>query len=358
MHMKRIYFYRLCALAIFFLAGNFSASAKIWRVNNNAGVNADFTTLPAAVGSALVLSGDTLHIESSASIYAGGVNIFLNKKLVILGTGYFLTQNPKTQANTNPSTLHGESSPRGFIFLDAAASGTVLMGLDIGEIRIAAASNLVIARNNIKAIRLNANAAPGASDNILIYGNYISRGGNSIDQSGITFYFGQQDVTYTNFRIENNIIVERVEIPFITSGQIINNYIGDNFSATNCLIKNNYMTYPGVEGSNVVQYNILRNSNAVLAGTNGNFVAAESSVFNSTSIGQDAGFQLTAGSPGIGAGRDASNNPINIGPFGGGTSYVLSGMPPIPSIYLLSVPQNVPNGTSSINVTLSTISRN
>ncbi|MEO7445058.1 MAG: hypothetical protein ABIT96_01040 [Ferruginibacter sp.] len=356
--MKYIFLHRNLAIVCLLLSVNYSASAKIWRVNNNAGVNANFTSLPAAVASPLVMSGDTLHIESSASIYAGGVNIFLNKRLIILGTGYFLTQNPKTQANPNPSTLHGASSPRGYIFLDAAASGTVLMGLDIGELRIAAASNLVIARNNIKAIRLNANAAPGVSDNILIYGNYIYRGDNTIDQSGINFYFGQQDVTYTNFRVENNIIIERVEIPFITSGQILNNYIGPFFSATNCLIKNNYMTYGGAVGSNIFQYNIFSNNNAAITGFNGNLVAASSSVFIGTSIGQDAGFKLSGGSPAIGAGRDAANNPIDIGPFGGPSPYVLSGMPPIPSIYALSVPQNVPSGTSSMSVTLSTISRN
>jgi len=356
--MKFIYHFKSLAIATLLIAGHYAASARIWRINNNAGVNANYTTLQAAVGSNLVVSGDTLHIESSASIYAGGSNIFLNKRLIILGSGYFLTQNPKTQANPNPTKLHGASSPRGYIFLDAAASGTVLMGLDIGEIRIAAASNLVIARNNIKAIRLNANAAPGLSDNILITGNYLYRGENTIDQSGINYYFGQQDVTYTNFRVENNIIEERVEIPFITSGQIINNFIGPNFSATNCLIKNNYMTYGGVVGSNVFQYNIFSNTNAGITGTNGNFVAAASSVFVSTSTGQDAGFRLSASSPGIGAGRDAVNNPINIGPFGGASAYVLSGMPPIPSIYMLTVPQNVPSGTSSMNVTLSTISRN
>ena len=356
--MKFIYHLKFIAFACLLIAYHHTASAKIWRVNNNAGVNANFTTLQAAVSSSLVLSGDTLHIESSVAIYAGGSNIFLNKRLIILGAGYFLTQNPKTQANPNPSKLHGAGSPRGYIFLDAAASGTVLMGLDIGELRIAAASNLVIARNNVKAIRLNANAASGVSDNILITGNYIYRGDNTNDQSGITFFFGQLDVTYTNFRVENNIIEERVEIPFITSGQIINNFIGPNFSASNCLIKNNYMTYVGSVGSNVFQFNIFSNNNAAITGANGNFVAAASSVFVSTSTGQDGGFRLSATSPGIGAGRDAANNPINIGPFGGASPYVLSGMPPIPSIYLLTVPQNVPSGTSTMNVTLSTISRN
>lgn len=353
--MKLLYHFKLFIIAGLLITTTLPASAKIWPVNNNVGVNADFTSFATAVGSSSVLAGDTLHVESSATSYGqfGSINIF--KRLVILGTGYFLDQNAKTQANKNPSVFTDGNLGR--IYFDAAASGSVIMGMDIGELWIADASNLVISRNTIRMLFLNIQGAPGVSNNILITGNYFYRGPNSSDQSGITFYYGAADVQYNNLRIENNIIVERLQVPFITSGQIINNYIGDNFSASNCLIKNNYMTYAGGAGSNVVQYNIFRNSNAALAGVDGNFVADASTVFNGDAIGQDAGFQLRASSPAINAGRDAANNPVNIGPFGGASPYVLSGMPSIPSIYSLSVPQNVPNGTTTMTVTLSTISR-
>ncbi|HUR10478.1 MAG TPA: hypothetical protein VM012_03875, partial [Flavitalea sp.] len=43
--------------------------AKIWRLNNNAGVAADFTTLQSAHNSASVGNGDTLHLEGSPTSY-------------------------------------------------------------------------------------------------------------------------------------------------------------------------------------------------------------------------------------------------------------------------------------------------
>ena len=52
----------------------FCVHAKIWRVNNNTGVVADFTTFTAAVNSASVLSGDTIHIEPSATSYGASHN--------------------------------------------------------------------------------------------------------------------------------------------------------------------------------------------------------------------------------------------------------------------------------------------
>lgn len=64
--------------------------AKIWRVNNNLGVNADYTSLTAAVNDVVnVLAGDTLMVEASATGYG---NITVTRKLIIIGAGYFLTK--------------------------------------------------------------------------------------------------------------------------------------------------------------------------------------------------------------------------------------------------------------------------
>jgi hypothetical protein len=43
-----------------------AAEAKIWRVNNNAGVAADFTSVDAAVNHSSVVNGDTIHVEPTA----------------------------------------------------------------------------------------------------------------------------------------------------------------------------------------------------------------------------------------------------------------------------------------------------
>lgn len=324
-----------------------SVSAKIWRVNNNVGVTANFTTLSAAVSSASVLAGDTLHVEASLTTYG---NLNLTKRLVVLGTGYFLDLNPKTQANTN-SAIIGE------LRLAANASGSVVMGLTInGFVLILDPNNVVIARNKINNdLQLNPFNLTGSSTNVLIQDNYMSQ-----------IYFGSanNNTSYSNLRVENNIIlgtggIDLIALGAVTSGQIINNYFVGATKAENCLIKNNFIaSFPGTAGSNVVQYNIFATNNTNFVGTNGNITASAATVFVNPVGNQDAGFMLKAGSPGFGAGRDANGNPTDIGPFGNANPYVLSGMPPIPNIYLLTVPQNVPAGTPSMNVTISTISHN
>src|SRR5258708_3568687 len=89
--MKKIFY--LCTS---FLFVGLTVSAKIWRVNNNVGVVADFNNVTSAIAAASV--GDTIHIEASAAAYA---SFNVTKRLVIIGTGYFFTDatpNPKTQA--------------------------------------------------------------------------------------------------------------------------------------------------------------------------------------------------------------------------------------------------------------------
>ena len=56
----------LVVLAIFAFNCSF---AKIWRVNNNPGIVADFTTAQAANDNGGVNLGDTIHLEPSATSY-------------------------------------------------------------------------------------------------------------------------------------------------------------------------------------------------------------------------------------------------------------------------------------------------
>lgn len=98
--MKR--FLILLPVLVFFC----SAEAKIWRVNNNAGIAADFASLDAAVNHSSVVNGDTIHVEPSATPYNNTVN--LSKSLVFIGNGYFLEGNGANsglQFNTKASTI-------------------------------------------------------------------------------------------------------------------------------------------------------------------------------------------------------------------------------------------------------------
>ena len=74
-----------------------STNATVWQVSNRVingvTVDADFTTLQAAVDGAS--AGDTLYLMGSQTSYGNGV---FNKKLVVIGPGYWLAENQNTQA--------------------------------------------------------------------------------------------------------------------------------------------------------------------------------------------------------------------------------------------------------------------
>ena len=352
---------------ILFVGSIFSfdgAFAKVWRVNNNAGVNANFTDFPAAVTGAS--PGDTIYLESSATAYTGGV---VAKKLVIVGSGYYLTGtpvNPNTQWNTNPSTIAG-------LQFTAGSAGSVLEGLTLNGVVYLGDDNITIQRNNFgintssiflgytnhsnnDTIRQNvlyeilAYSASNASTNLFIYNNIIIYGlsftTNITGSNNINGYFLNNDigsVTYggctlavENFDMQNNIMYAPT---FGTS----NVYVG-----TNTYFNNIVSTSAAVSG-------IPNNNGNVFSVTFTN-VYVDWNNANSGIYTADGAFALAAGSPAIGAGS-LNGTTVDCGVFGGPAPYVLSGMPQlIPSIYALTAPTQVNSGTASINVTFSAAS--
>jgi len=115
--MKK-HFTFLTVLAMFFAL---NATATVWRVNNNPGVDADFSNLQTAINDAAVQPFDTLYVEGSSTSY-GDINI--HKPLTLIGTGYFLSQNDTSQANKNPSKIST------LVFSDGSA-GSVCKGFFI-----------------------------------------------------------------------------------------------------------------------------------------------------------------------------------------------------------------------------------
>ncbi len=68
----------------------------------------------------------------------------------------------------------------------------------------------------------------------------------------------------------------------------------------------------------------------------------------------DAQFQLSAGSLAAAAGEPISGVTPDAGIFGTADPYVLSGVPPVPTIYSLTVPPSVPASATSMTVVFST----
>lgn len=349
--MKRILSF--CA-TLFFALSYQSASAKIWRVNNNPSIVADFTTLQAAHDGAA--SGDTLHLEASPTSYG---NLTLTKKLIILGTGYYLDENPNTQAIA-------QSSKVGSFTINPGSNGSVIMGLDfMGSAMGISSHDIVIRRNkfcsphsgvhdfNTPTITLgyvNNTSAPVsnivisenygvvikvnyASSGLLITNNYIAYGGSAADNTTGVCLELHADVVAL---IQNNIF---------RRGKIIAN----NSSFSNNIMVNGFLSGTG----NLLSHNLANADQfGTTNGNQANVVMTSVFVGAGTGISSDGQWKLKAGSPALGAGYGSTAGaPVDCGMFGGNTPYVLAGQPSMPAIYFFEN-QPVGSNTDPIDVTI------
>ena len=83
-------------LLIFLLVTSFTYSQNIWRVDNNSENVADFTSLTNALADVSVVNGDIIYIAGSVVSYGSTT---ITKSVKVYGPGYFLGQNPNTQAS-------------------------------------------------------------------------------------------------------------------------------------------------------------------------------------------------------------------------------------------------------------------
>ncbi|WP_221391058.1 hypothetical protein [Dyadobacter sp. NIV53] len=334
------------------------SNAKIWRVNNNNGITADFTTLQAAHDGAK--SGDTLHLEGSPNNY-GGLNS--TKKLVIIGPGFFLDQNSGLQAFAITAIVNG-------ISYNAGSEGSEVLGIDFAANGINVFCNDIVIKRN----------------------KFCTPNGENPDWSvgTINLYYDNRNSSLP----VNNIIISQnfgviVNVQYASAGVLITNnylgvqaYLGDDTESTvisihtsavvliqnnifrrgkvtsyNSSVSNNIMYAGFFEGTgNLISNNI--GSKEQFGTGNGNKSNVDmTKVFEQTGS-SDAFWTLKAGSPAIGGGYGStSDNPIDCGMFGGYSAYKLSGIPPVPAIYSF---ENQPIGstTDPIDVTVKVRSNN
>ena len=349
---------QLTTLLILFITVT-QVHAKIWRVNNNVGVNADFTTFNAAVNSGSVLAGDTLHIEASATTYSTA-SVILNKRLVVIGVGYFLDPADVTTPGNAGLQVATQRSAIDFIRVADGANGSRFIGITFPS-----------------GVYLNGSAATMdvlfEKDLFLSSVTFETGTINGVAFRKCFFNSAQIGVnapaTVTNFTCENSIFngfnaylnlgtlsgsgnVMRNNTFYATYiGTLSNVYFANNIISdanyewvfTNCTVKNNLFAknqaLPGTATAN--QVNVNMTNVFTLAGS------------------YDGRLQLKAGSPAIGAGLTVGGvvSP-DCGAFGATDPYRLSGIPNVPAIYSLTVPTSIPSGSATMNVTFSTRNNN
>ena len=289
------------------------SQADVWRVDNNPNNVADFRTLQEAHDA--VSAGDTLYVAGSSTQYG---DLTLTKTLTLIGPGYFLDENPNTQASPFDAVL-------GSVNFDAGSDESTLMGCAVRREVSINASSVTIKRNRFSGGSFSIGIALGnGASNSVITQNYVLE---KLLQSAA------QDVL-----IVNNYLREGIDFNSTSGGsaQIINNVIAGSLDIRNSIVQNNILTSESALVSQLATNTFAHNisAGAQFGTANGNQANVDmATVFvgpdgNST----DEQWQLAAGSPAIGAGLQGGD----IGMFGGNTPYVLSGIPPIPTIYSFS----------------------
>ena len=310
----------LVLMVLSVLMCSFLSAQNLHRVNNNADFDADFTTLQDAVTAAS--NNDTIYMEGSPTRYEGAT---INKPLTIVGPGYFLDENPETQASNVPATFDTN------ITFASGSEGSTIMGCEF-----LSGTDLIISINDISVIRnyLHQLEFTGTSNNIVVIQNYVYANINA----------GTGDIT--NTIISNNIIrgaiyAQNTSGPLIVSNNVcwttswafpIDCY---NASIQNNIICNQYSTIDPNSG-NTISYNIMAadgtDANGNQFNIDMNLVFADFD--GSLQLSTDGKWDLRDGSPAIGAGIGEGD----CGAFYGPTSYVLSGLPNFPHIYEAEVP--------------------
>jgi hypothetical protein len=338
MHLKL--FFTACLMA----AGFLSVNAMVWRVNNTPGIQADFKTLNELFQNGHVSNGDTVYVEGSADNYSVSVN--LTKQLFFFGPGYLLNENTGQQAIPLSASITS-------ITLDSLASGSQFHGLRFNQIySVSTVDNIKITRCSLSVYSTGV-----AIPNTRMVGWEIS-------QSFLSYVTFPAGFVMDGLVFRNNIVVQNTSFGGGSNMLFRNNiFLGLNRIA-DAYVSNNYFANVNapVFVNCTVRYNMSQYSNAAMSAalpaSAFNIVGRPSAdVFINTGS-PDGRYQLTATSPARGAGEPVNGVTPDIGAFGTGDPYRLSGIPPIPSVYAMSVPANVPSSATSMTVTLSTRSNN
>ncbi|MCR6722292.1 MAG: hypothetical protein NVV59_18825 [Chitinophagaceae bacterium] len=285
-----------------------------------------FKQIEQAANATMVAAGDTLYIEGSVEDYNGAT---IQKRLVIIGAGYLLDENPNSSVLPHQTRVFS-------ISFSPTASGSEVMGVWLS----AGVTSASIASSNVTVKRCRIQGQIGLSStvfNVRIIQNFFS---NSSQSNAITAIATPYDIVFNN-----NIVRCPLSDPDILFSEIKNNVFdpptpaGSNVSirVNTSSFQNNILKNPAatviINNGNTQDVMYNTGASASQFGTaNNNIVANMAALFvdpapNST----DGDYQLKPGST---PGSDGAER----GAFGGAiptARYSLSGLAPIPVIYSL-----------------------
>lgn len=237
---------RLVLIVSLLIMGLNSVNAASWRVCSRIGSGAQFASIAEANNSSEVQNGDTLYLDPGHHERA---SVNLSKSLIILGSGYFLSNNNLSLMSFEESTLSGISLIEGSQIIGCSVLGSLYFS-----------SNTIVNRCKLvhpsRGYALYTNDNQGTINNVIINGCYIDGdialtrpitfaqinnniihceyiySSSSISNSGFynNTWYGCQLLGFSYSDIFNNIIIRTS----YTSSAI--------FSSTTCSVHNNIIS--------------------------------------------------------------------------------------------------------------------
>lgn len=335
-----------------------SSSADTFRVNNRTDIPIDYT--PAHVYSDLALaindasSGDTILIEGSPISYGTGI-LSINKELIILGPGGFLSENPMTQAYQEHAFLRG-------LNFDTGSENSVLSGMKL-EVLQTNVDDITITRNwithNQTSISIDQFSAAG-SDRILIEQNFlhVTSGNSACIVIGGTSTPHENLIVRNNVMITNGRCITTVNHSLVHEFFIESNIFKGDMSISHANFTHNIWingNFAGGDSHNICSYNMSSATQfSDIDGMNSNQSSDNcenedmEDVFIDPTSSIDKGYALLPNSPAADPNEPCVN--INeLGIFGGSAPYILSNLPRIPAIYEATIPAA---GTNTLNINI------
>jgi len=365
-------------LILAILLFSFSAFATSRTVSNDPNNPAQYNNLQTAINAAS--AGDTIYIQATYVTIQGGQvqnggsnygNITVNKRLVLIGSGYNPNQDIAYVSTVGNVTFDTTTATVGVPA--SGASGSVISGLIVwGSIGTSGNYNNTFRANNITIQRcwITSTVYMYNTNNTVIQQNVMAGGNNNGGPSteiGNTTnivirnnIFAYQISTYPGSNPVNCIITNNNFIGYVTSANTASYAAFSSYYATftNAIITNNifYAVDPtGVSNSTFNNNITFADANPTLPGSSnigsGNLVNTNPQ-FTSYPLGSawyntTQNFQLAAGSPGKNAGTDGTD----IGIYGG-IGFVATGAPNVPYIEHFVISNSSISVGQNLNVTI------
>jgi hypothetical protein len=344
------------------------ANAKIWRVNNQSNYDGStkwgnnfggtaaypvFAQVDQAVAFGIVNNGDTIHLEGSTITYSFTT---ITKRLVIIGAGYFLTDNPKTSNNVLESKLAR-------IVFNSGSENSQLIGVDIVSAGNTFDRDVYINVNGIivKRCRIEGQIVFGFPlSDVYIIQNFFPNTvvNNAINTNGNTFFVPPTDLVFNNnicqktFTWGTPLANPTTLWPILQCDNNVfdgpDNLATPNLAFSTSEFKNNILMPTNAKvniaaSAGVIAYNIGTLSTQFGTADNNLVVPAITTLFV-TSTSTDGAYQVATGTQANNTGADGTDR----GAFGGAaviSRYTLSGLAAIPVIYQVTTP-----GATSTNL--------